>query len=239
MNFKDKKDRILDTLVRFVYPKFCPLCNDIIPLGKDYCHCSDFDSIRLKGDCCNHCGYSIEKCVCGIKNTVSLPSVAGVYIYNGRIRADILNLKFNNEKKLAAKLGTDMAERCASVYCDIDFDLITFPPMNPNSFKIRDYNQSELLAKEVAEKFFLPVEELFEKNEITAAQHTLKGTERLENIRNSITLNEKANVKGKVILICDDVKTTGSTLDCCVKLLEKAGASAVHCLCVALSDFMK
>lgn len=234
---KEKLYRILDKLIRCVYPKFCPICDEIIPINQDYCKCSRFDSKKISDDYCRHCGQNESDCVCQHKNSVYLPDIAAVYVYNGKVRADILNLKFNNEKRLAVKLGADMAERCAVVYNDIDFDIVSFVPMSINSLRKRSYNQSQLLAKTVGEKLFVESKSLFSKVIDTAAQHNLSGDERISNLNNSVVLNDDVDVKGKNVLICDDVKTTGATLSQCVKLLEAAGVKKVCCICAAVSDF--
>ena len=237
MKLNDKYYFIFDRLIRSVYPKHCPVCDEIIPLNRDYCKCSDFDNIKLSDDYCRHCGHDIKNCCCGGENSVYLPDVAAVYVYGGRIRSDILSFKFNYDKYLAKKLGAEMAERCAKAYCDVDFDYVTFVPMTKEAVKKRGYNQSQLLAEVVAEKFFIESKALLLKAADTAAQHSLSGKERINNLKNSIILNDNVQLKGKNILLCDDVKTTGTTLKSCVDVLIKAGASKVCCICVAVSDF--
>lgn len=233
----EKLRKIADKLVRLIYPKHCPVCDKIIPIQHEYCKCSWYESRRISGDCCRHCGLNVNNCVCDAQNSVYLPDITAPYIYGGRIRADILNLKFNNDKHLAVKLGTYMAERVADAYADIDFDLVTFVPMSERSENIRTYNQSELLAKRVARLLLLPAEEIFAKTRETKTQHTLGGTERRKNLVNSVTVKDAALVQGKTVLICDDIKTTGSTLNQCVIALQRAGAKRICCVCAALTDF--
>ncbi len=236
--FKDRIHKISNKLIRCVYPEHCPVCDEIIPLMEDYCFCSRDESKKISKDYCRHCGQNSDNCTCGAENSVYLPDIAAVYYYSGKIRADILNFKFNNCKKMAVKLGEAMAERCAIVYCDVDFDFVTFVPMTKESYLKRGYNQSQLLAEVLAEKFFLPVEDLLVKTKNTASQRELGGKERIENLKGSIRLKKDVSVKGKTILVCDDVKTTGSTLGQCVKALEEAGAHRVCCLSIAVTEFL-
>ncbi|MBE6785104.1 MAG: ComF family protein [Ruminococcaceae bacterium] len=236
-NSSEKLQRFFSKAARWIFPERCPVCGSIIPLNEDYCVCVRQESRKISDEYCRHCGYEAYRCVCDKANTVRLPEITAVYIYGGKIRADILNLKFANRKNLAEKLGTLMAERCAKAYSDTDFDVVTFVPMTEASYKIRTYNQSQLLADTVGEKLFVPVEQLLVKTRQTKAQHELGGIERLENVENSVSLKSGASVKGKSILICDDVKTTGATLNQCVQTLLKNGAEKVCCVCVAISDF--
>lgn len=233
----EKQQRFIRKALRWLYPKQCSVCGKIIPLNEDYCFCSRMESVRISTDFCHHCGHEVKDCVCNATNTVILPQITGVYLYGGRIRADILGLKFKNEKHLAVKLGIDMAERCANVYYDIDFDAVTFVPMTEKALDKRLYNQSELLANQVAKMMFLPVENMFVKTRDTHSQYGLSGEDRVENLKDSVKLREGVSVKGKNILICDDVKTTGATFEQCIKTLQENGAEEVCCICVAISDF--
>ena len=237
VSHKEKIRKICGNIIRLLYPKYCPVCDKIIPIPHEYCICSRYENTRVKNDYCRHCGYDTVNCVCNGLNTVTLPDITAPYIYAGKVRADILNLKFNNDKHLAVRLGTDMAERVAFAYADVDFDFVTFVPMSERSRNVRTYNQSELLAKQVAKLLFLPTENVFVKTRETKSQHTLGGKERRTNLTDSVEIKNVASVKGKTILLCDDIKTTGSTLKQCVTELEKAGAERVCCVCVALSQF--
>ena len=237
MLIRDKISYIFEKLIRTIYPEHCPVCDKLIPLNEDYCSCSRDISEQLGDDYCRHCGQNKEHCSCFAENSFFLPDVAGVYYYGGRVRADILNLKFNNSKKIAVKLGSDMAMRCASVYCDVDFDAVSFMPMTKSAYLKRGYNQSQLLAKQVSKMLFVPSEQLFEKIKDTSAQHNLTGKQRAENLRDSVVIKPGVSVEGKTVLLCDDVKTTGATLSQCVKLLEDAGAKKVCCICVAVTKY--
>ena len=234
---KEKCFDICEKAVRCLFPKRCPVCDNLIPLNEDYCACLNQQSVKISEDFCRHCGAQRDKCSCKSPNSVYLPEITAVYIYGGRIRADILNLKFGNEKRLALKLGTAMAERCANVYSSTDFDIVSFVPMTKKALTKRTYNQSQLLARQVGKMLLVPVEELFVKTRNTKAQHGLGGNERLENVKNSVILTQGADVKGKSILICDDVKTTGATLNQCVQALKAGGAEKICCVCAAIADF--
>ena len=73
----------------------------------------------------------------------------------------------------------------------------------------------------------------------TQKQHMLGQEERLTNLKGSIIFNpDKADdINGKTILLCDDVKSTGSTLNECISELYKAGAKNVYCACICVSDY--
>lgn len=239
MIFSDRFHKITETLLRAIFPKHCPVCDEIIPLNEEYCKCSRAESTKISNDFCRHCAQERINCTCENENSVYLPEVASVYVYNARVRSDILSLKFNYEKRIAKKLGADMAERVAKVYSNVDFDIVTFVPMSEASLRKRTYNQSQLLADVIGKRLFVDTLPLFSKKTETAAQHTLSGKERIDNLKGAISLDFPEKVEDKTILVCDDVKTTGATLDKCVRLLEDAGAKRVCCICVAVSEFRR
>ena len=74
-----------------------------------------------------------------------------------------------------------------------------------------------------------------EKVRETPFQHMISADERGDNLIGSIAC--KGEVEGKIILLCDDVKTTGSTLNECVKVLKEKGAEDVYCICYATSEY--
>ena len=123
-------------------------------------------------------------------------------------------------------------------YCNQigNIDYIIPVPMHRIKRLLRMYNQADLLCKEIAMRAGkLRVPDLLIKTKWTKSQVYLSKRARKENLRNTIKLNPKYDVRDKVILIIDDVVTTGSTLDYCSKLLKNAGAKSVIALTVAMA----
>lgn len=113
--------------------------------------------------------------------------------------------------------------------------LITFTPLYWRRQAQRGYNQSELLAQEVSKRVNLPVIDLLIKTKQTKRQADLSGKERRENLKQVFKAkSEKLKViKGKTIILIDDVYTTGSTLNECGRVLKKAGAKAIWGLVIS------
>ena len=101
-------------------------------------------------------------------------------------------------------------------------------PIHPKRKKRRGYDQSELLAKAVAEALGLPSLSLLRKTVNTPPQSTLPGEEaRRANVLGVYEVTEGAWVEGKKLLLVDDVMTTGATLSQCALMLKLAGADHV------------
>jgi len=121
-----------------------------------------------------------------------------------------------------------------------NIDLMTIVPLHKKRLKKRKFNQVALIGKAMfkksSSKFFLDIL-LRTKNNIS--QVKLGKTQRERNLKNIFMLNEKYRdlVKGKNILLLDDVMTTGATLEHCAKVLKKSGVEKVFVLTVAKTVF--
>ena len=158
-------------------------------------------------------------------------------MYSGDIRERIHAMKFRGRLHFVSPFAKDMANRVRMAYADVNFDGVCFTPMTKKAEKERGYNQSRLLAKGLAYNLGIPVNDCLEKIKTTEKQHTLTGQERKANLKGSVSVRTSAEVEGKVLLLCDDIKTTGATLSECADALMKAGAKDVYCICIALADY--
>ena len=100
----------------------------------------------------------------------------------------------------------------------------------------RGYNQSELLAKEIARVWGVPVKGVVRRVKDTAPQAGLSNSKRRLNVRGAFRLRDGANVKGLRVLLVDDVLTTGATASACAGVLKRAGAKRVAVAAVARTD---
>lgn len=97
----------------------------------------------------------------------------------------------------------------------------------------RGFNQSGLLAKDLAQKLGLKYEPVLKRIKYTKQQAKLKGKERSQNIKNAFELDSKLSIRDSNILLIDDVWTTGSTLRECCYVLKRSGAKKVWALTLA------
>lgn len=98
----------------------------------------------------------------------------------------------------------------------------------------RGYNQAELLAKEISKKVGVEYLPTLKKIRHNTAQSTIKDSkQRAANVIGAYRVVDAEKVKGKYILLVDDVVTTGSTVSECARILKKSGAKAVYCLTLA------
>ena len=119
-------------------------------------------------------------------------------------------------------------------------DCVVCVPSSAERMKLRGYNQSFLLAKEFAKLVDLPFyDDVIQKAVDTISQVGLSRKERKENLKGSFKITQKDKIKGKKVLIIDDVMTTGTTVDVLAERLKNAGAMEVYALTVASITFEK
>lgn len=113
-------------------------------------------------------------------------------------------------------------------------DFIIPVPLHPEKEKKRGFNQAGLLARELATRTQIKlVEDQLVKVRRTLAQTSLEAKGREKNLKGAFEVRNKEKIKDKIVLLVDDVFTTGSTLQACSLALRKAGALEVRALTVA------
>ena len=162
-------------------------------------------------------------------------TVAPLY-YTGIIRDAIHKLKFSAMDGIAEALSYYVL-----TYLEVfettdesllkDFDFLVPVPLSPERFSERGYNQAEIIAKAISEKFNIPLRtDILIKIKDTRPQSTLSRNEREANIKDAYNCTK--DVCGKNIILIDDVFTTGYTLDYCAKALKEQGADNVIAITV-------
>ncbi len=167
-------------------------------------------------------------CICG--EDWPLKGVYPAFEYRDGAAWAIRQMKFHNRPAIARRLAVYLAEALPEA---LPVDAIVPIPMRPAAIRKRGYNQAALLARFLSEEIGVPWAPLLIKSRKTRPQHTLNARERRANLSGAYRLAEGADVRGKVLLLCDDVTTTGSTLREAANVLLRNGAAEVHAVTAA------
>ncbi len=226
---------ISEFALSLLYPNRCKFCDAVI---NPYAHICDECKNTLpfiKGEICNNCGAEKRMCACKGRHGNFYEAVAAPLYYTGLVCRCIHHFKFYDERLHYKCLGDMMCKTLKERYGDISFDYVTYIPMREKNLRKRGYNQGRLLAKRISEKEDIPLaDNLLVKLFDTKNQRGISEYERRGNMLGVFDINPDFDVNEKVILIVDDVKTTGATLSECGKMLYLYGASAVYCLTAAV-----
>lgn len=232
-----KWQRAAKFILDIFFPNRCPFCDEIIKWDLIICD-SCKKVLPLTGDkLCIRCGKS--PCVCD--ENLQYDRCFTACYYEGVAVEGVLGLKTKNALNAAEIFGAILAEKISAwgktpttgIESGADkalradkIDIITFVPMTRKKQSLRGYNQAEEIAKLVSKNADIPVcvNILFKKD--SAAQHTLNAKERAENVKNEFYGGNEM-LDGKTVLLCDDVMTTGSTVNECARILKQMGAKNV------------
>lgn len=223
---------ILFHILGLLFPARCPLCSQIVQRQAALCQSCKRTAPWIV-DGCTGCGCPKNECSCG-KNGFEL-NIVSPFEYDGAVRDAIHAFKFGGELEHAQYFGEEMGRAVKAKFGDVDFDLAVCVPQTKRRLRERGFNQSAMLTKRCAKFLEIPsgTNTLLKLHD-TADQHTLKARDRQKNVKGVFQLSPKADVKGKTVLLCDDIKTTGATLNECRKILTKAGAKEVYCATLAV-----
>ena len=172
------------------------------------------------------------------KGSENLSSLYAVLGYKGIIKRAIRDYKFHGQQRYGKIFVELLYQYFKNMNLDKEYDLVTMIPLSRKRWLERGYNQSELLAKSLAEK--LGIE--FKNNCVfkyrnNKAQSTTKGlAERRKNVKD-VYIADSEKLIGRNIILIDDVYTTGNTMEECAKELKDKGAKNV--LGIALAKVVK
>ena len=146
----------------------------------------------------------------------------------------IHEFKYGANSFLAKPLGL-LLSSFAKTWLEANEDLLLMPvPLHPRRLRERGFNQSLLLARELAKGLNADLDFLsLRRIKYTKPQTELGSEERSRNVRRAFRVLGREAVKGRSIVLVDDVATTGSTLNECARALRKAGCREVSCLALA------
>ena len=237
------------SLIDMIYPPRCFICDGFLLRGPPtpehggvhICEICLKDFQRLASPLCPVCGkpffsglpedHWCEDC---LRKRPLFEALLAPYLYEGSLMKAIHRFKYGSKGFIASSLGPLLGAFAKDRLKNPD-DLLVMPvPLHPKRLRQRGFNQTLLLARHLVRH--LPVElDFFNLRRIrhTAPQIGLGKDERRKNVRGAFRLSTPKTVRGRAILLLDDVATTGNTLNECARVLMKAGAERVLCLVLA------
>ena len=147
--------------------------------------------------------------------------------YDGTLGALIHALKYEGRRSLGRPLARLMVQAGAELLESAD--IATPVPLHRSRALERGFNQSEILARRLG----VPVLLALRRTRRTPSQTDLPAAKRHANVRGAFAMARGVTVDGKVVVLVDDVSTTGATLEACAAVLLEAGAREVRALTAA------
>ncbi|MBQ2895161.1 MAG: ComF family protein [Oscillospiraceae bacterium] len=212
-----------DWLLDLIFPPKCILCGALM----------DSSAEKLCGGCIKTLPrYRNERA----KKTEFVPAVAVALCYEGNVRESLRRYKFGGRRHYAPFYAALMWE-AVETQLDRPFDTLSYVPLSRKRLRQRGYDQTRLLAEELGKILGMEPQPLLRKRRNVPAQSTMKTpAERRANISGCYAVVDAAAVRGKRILLVDDIFTTGATLSEAARMLRMAGAAEVYGAAVACAQ---
>jgi ComF family protein len=205
---------------------FCPDCvARLRPLQAPFCTMCGrpFDPLAKTGEFCALCR----------QHPRHFAAARSAFLFLDPLRTAIHRFKYFGYHSYAAKLAPLLLQKWDAdpILAEFTPDFLAPVPLHRARLRARGFNQSVLLAREMARAREIPVLEL-QRTRDTVSQVGLDAPERAKNVSGAFAV-EAENIGNARVLLVDDVFTTGATLDECARALKKAGASEVCALTLA------
>ncbi|MBR4766291.1 MAG: ComF family protein [Clostridia bacterium] len=236
MKLSDFVSKIINGFLDAVFPPRCIFCDRVTALENGICsECSE-KARKIEEPVCLKCGMSKKNCECKSRSRF-FDGLCAPYEYEGVVKKGIHIFKFDGQRDNSRYYSHIMAQCVKNRFGDIYFDIVTSVPATVSSVKKRGFDQSSLLARGVAKELGLVYDcNVIKKIYETKSQHFLSILLRRGNLTGAFEVADKSKAEGKTVLLCDDVSTTGETLDECSKMLYLAGAEKIYCSVIALTQ---
>ena len=206
---------------------FCESCRkELTPIASPFCsRCGlPFDSREGESHTCSEC--LLEKRY--------FRKARAFGVYDGSLMEAIHLLKYRKKSALSRPLSTIARETFFQFWDAGGIDLLVSVPLHVKRLRERGFNQAHLLIRRWARQDGIPLDGLtLFRSRWTEPQTTLSRTERRKNIKGAFSLRHPEKIRGRKVLLVDDVYTTGATVNECARVLMKAGAEFVDVLTLA------
>ena len=229
-------------IIDLMYPRAacCLICGDPRRAGVEDCLCprcrERLKTFRVPPQACNRCLSPVKRgtpcAFCRSPFMKPIEAVFAPYRFGGEVRQLIHALKFRACGEALPLLAHAMAETLPRR----DFDCLVPVPLHPRRERKRGFNQALLLCGELSAHLGIPTEAALRRDRFQKPQSRMPMRKRANNVSQAFSC--VGDVRGKRVLLVDDVRTSGSTARACAHVLRKAGAESV-CLCVSAVVYRK
>lgn len=209
-----------------LFPPRCPLCDAVLGFRPACGACAGQDPLLRRPD-----GMPVEQA--GHLLTF-VEAAYAPYWYEGPVRQAVWRVKYDEREDTARAMAARMAEQLRAA--SFAPELILAVPSSKKELRSRGYAPPALLARLLGQALDAPVrQDVLQKPFETRHQRGLGPQERRANLIGAFRVTPREAVRGRRVLLVDDVLTTGATLDECAKMLLAAGASQVRAVCIAVT----
>jgi ComF family protein len=228
-------------LISLLYPPCCEACGGAVEHPRYLCDACAAGAVRIQAPFCNVCSEPFRGAIGGPFTCANCAGrrfhftcAAACYRSEGVVRDFIHRFKYGREYRLRHPLAAWAAEALDDERIRKGrVDALVPVPLFRARQRHREFNQAAEVARLVGKRAGIPVSDCLLRTRNTTSQVMRDRKMRMENLRNAFAMRNSVDVRGRHLVLVDDVLTTGSTLDECALVLLEAGAASVRGITVA------
>ncbi len=221
-----------------LYPRTCPICENIVAKQEVYiCEKCSGKLIKIRNPRCKKCGKPLENAKmeyckdCG-RHPHYYEEGRALWVYNKELRESIYRFKYDNKREYADYYVSSILNTYGSWIRRLNIQGVIPVPLHKKKKRARGFNQAQVLAEKLAEGLQLPIyTDFLVRQKNTRPQKELNEKERQKNLKNAFKVVQN-DVQLNIVLLVDDIYTTGATIDACSKLLKEQGVQKVYFICL-------
>lgn len=224
--------KIIYEILSLFYPNVCPGCGNILLRSEDTV-CLGCQALLPRTGYESDANNPLARMFYG---RIPFKAVASIFFFakQGKVQHIIHSLKYHHNAEAGIFLGREMGKVLKDAPLFHDADYLIPIPLHPKRQRSRGYNQSEMIARGIAEVTGIEVSTRHLLRSVNTATQTKKTRqERWDNVKDIFTLSHDEELTDKYVIIIDDVLTTGATLESCGKILETVPGISISALTAA------
>lgn len=223
-----------DGFLHLLYPNLCVACGEDLPAGQN-CFCF---SCRLQLEPTGMQLSRENEFIDRLWGRVSVENAAALYYFTRKspVQRALHQLKYHDKPEVGIKLGREFGRLLAQTAWFRGVQTVVPVPLHPHKEWSRGYNQSAMFAQGLAETMeisHLPA--ALVRPVLTASQTKKKRLERYDNVENTFAVAQANRLRGKHVLLVDDVMTTGATLETCGRLILEVPGTKLSLATIAIA----
>ncbi len=218
-----------------LYPELCVACGGDLPSSAT-CFC-----IRCRARLTSLDMHLVQEneFIHRLWGRIKIESGAAAYYFTPQspIRMAVHHLKYKNKPDIGLMIGREFGRKLRESNLFKPVEAIVPVPLHPRKERLRGYNQSAMFAQGLSEAMDVPMlGKVLVRRAFTETQTKKKRMERFQNVGEVFAVVKPEAIKGKHILLVDDVLTTGATLEVCGQTLLDVGSAKLSCATIAIAS---